>query len=148
MTLIRKTLLALTASCCLSLPVLAAEHVVRMLNAGDGGSMIFEPAFVHARPGDTVRFEPANTGHYVRSLATPAGVAQWNSQEDQPYAVTLDQPGLYFYICPPHLMMGMIGLIQVGEASNRDAVSEIMKSSKGRMYSNSQRVDELLGQVR
>lgn len=95
-----------------------------------------------------MRFEPASSGHYLRSLATPDGVTPWNSTEDQPFTVTLQQPGLYFYFCPPHLMMGMIGLIQVGEAVNKQAASDKMQAQKGRMYSNSQRIDELLGKVR
>ena len=131
-------------------PAMAAEHVVRMLNIGsDGTTMVFEPAFVQAEVGDTVRFVPETAGHYVRSLATPGGVSQWNSSEDQPYTVTLEQAGLYFYICPPHLMMGMIGLIQAGpHAANLPAVQASMQAQKGRMYSNSQRVDALLQQVK
>lgn len=149
MTYLARTLLTLAAGLCLSLPASAAEHVVRMLNIGsDGATMVFEPAFVRAEVGDSVRFEPASSGHYVRSLTTPDGVAPWSSTEDQPFTVTLQQPGLYVYICPPHLMMGMIGLIQAGEAVNKQAASDKMQAQKGRMYSNSQRIDELLGKVR
>lgn len=32
----------------------AADHVVKMLNVGKDGSMVFEPAFVKAAVGDTV----------------------------------------------------------------------------------------------
>lgn len=149
MTHLARTLLTLAAGLCLSLPASAAEHVVRMLNIGsDGATMVFEPAFVHAEVGDSVRFEPASSGHYLRSLTTPDGVTPWNSTEDQPFTVTLQQPGLYFYICPPHLRMGMIGLLQVGEAVNKQAASDRMQAQKGRMYSNSQRIDELLAKVR
>lgn len=141
------TIALLVAS--LSAPVLAAEHVVRMLNIGsDGATMVFEPAFVRAELGDTVRFVPETSGHYVRSLVLPAGASAWQSSEDQAYTVTLSQPGLYFYQCPPHLMMGMIGLIQAGPAAaNLPAVQASMQAQKGRMYSNSQRVDALLQQV-
>lgn len=132
----------------LGTPALAAEHVVRMLSMGtDGASMVFEPAFVRAEVGDTVRFVPETSGHYVRSLAVPAGASNWQSSEDQVYTATLGQPGLYFYQCPPHLMMGMIGLIQAGPAANLAAVQASMQAQKGRMYSNSQRVDALLRQV-
>lgn len=134
----------------LATPALAAEHVVRMLNIGsDGATMVFEPAFVRAEVGDTVRFVPETSGHYVRSLALPAGTSSWQSSEDQAYTVTLDQPGLYFYQCPPHLMMGMVGLIQAGPAAaNLPAVQASMQAQKGRMYSNSQRLDALLQQVK
>lgn len=145
----RPLLGGLLALCSLfAAPAWSAEHVVRMLNAGTDGSMVFEPAFVHAQAGDTVRFEPTSTGHFVRSLAVPEGAKPWLSEEDQPFVVTLAQPGLYFYNCPPHLMMGMVGLIQVGEAVNRTAATAVMKSTQGRIYSHGARVDSLLALVK
>ena len=38
----------------------AEEHVVQMLNKGEKGAMVFQPAFVQAAPGDTVvsRMQP------------------------------------------------------------------------------------------
>jgi plastocyanin len=33
----------------------AEEHVVQMLNKGEKGAMVFQPDFVKAAPGDTVR---------------------------------------------------------------------------------------------
>ncbi|MGQ0709074.1 MAG: plastocyanin/azurin family copper-binding protein [Rhodoferax sp.] len=129
-------------------PAHAAEHTIHMRNAGTDGSMVFEPAYVHAQVGDTLRFEPSNTGHYVRSLATPALAPAWNSPLDAPFTVTLEHPGLYYYMCPPHLMMGMVGLVQVGDAVNHENALQAMQSSKARMYSNGQRVDALAQQVR
>ncbi|TJW42925.1 MAG: pseudoazurin, partial [Mesorhizobium sp.] len=38
----------------------AEEHVVQMLNKGEKGAMVFQPAFVQAAPGDTVRFVPTD----------------------------------------------------------------------------------------
>ena len=122
--------------------------MVRMLNAGTDGSMVFEPAFVHAQVGDTVRFEPTSTGHFVRSLAVPEGAKPWLSELDQPFVVTLAHPGLYFYNCPPHLMMAMVGLIQVGDAVNRSSATQVMKSTQGRIYSHAERIDSLLALVK
>lgn len=128
-------------------PAWGEEHVIRMLNTGENGSMVFEPAFVRARVGDNLRFEPVNTGHFVRSLAVPAGSAPWQSPMDQAFEVRLEREGLYFYNCPPHLMMGMVGLVQVDEAGNRSAVVEIMRSTKSRVYSGGARIDALMGQI-
>lgn len=128
-------------------PAWSTEHVVRMLNAGTDGPMVFEPAFVHAKLGDTLRFVPTNTGHFVRSLAVPEGATPWLSPVDQVFEVRLERPGLYFYNCPPHLMMGMVGLVQVGPvdaALNRAAATEVMKATQGRMYSHGGRIDALL----
>src|SRR5690606_40519783 len=35
-------------------PAFAAEYEVHMLNKGEAGAMVFEPAFLHVAPGDTV----------------------------------------------------------------------------------------------
>lgn len=129
-------------------PAWSAEHLVRMLNAGADGSMVFEPAFVQAQVGDNLRFEPSSSGHFVRSLAVPDGAKPWLSEMDQPFVVTLTQPGLYFYNCPPHLMMGMVGLVQVGDAVNRSQAAAVMKSTQGRIYSHGARVDSLLALVK
>lgn len=119
-----------------------------MLNNGKDGSMVFEPAFLQVEVGDTVVFEPTNSGHYVRSLAVPEGVTPWKSELDQKFSVTIDKEGLYFYDCPPHLMMAMIGMIQAGEASNREAVEKAVKANRGRMMMNGKRADALLQQIR
>ena len=37
----------------LSAPTFAAEHVVKMLNAGKDGPMVFEPGFLSVNVGDT-----------------------------------------------------------------------------------------------
>lgn len=146
----RRLLLAglTTLSALLAPTAWSAEHVVRMLNAGTECPMVFEPAFVRARVGDTLRFEPTSTGHFVRSLAVPEGSTPWLSVLDQPFGVTLEREGLYFYNCPPHLMMGMVGLVQVGEAVNRASATEVMKATQGRIYSQGARIDALLENTR
>lgn len=90
---------------------------------------------------------PAGSGHYLRSLATPDGVTRWSRAEEQPFTVTLQQPGQYF-TCPPHRMMGMVGPVQAGEAVNKQAASDRVQAQKGRMDSNSQRIAALLAKVR
>src|SRR3546814_4607688 len=47
----------------------AAEIEVKMLNKGAAGMMVFEPAFVKAEPGDTVRFVAVDKGHNAESIA-------------------------------------------------------------------------------
>jgi len=84
----------------------------------------------------------------ARSLAVPDGAKPWLSEEDQPFVVTLAHQGQYFYNCPPHLMMGMVGLIQVGEAVNRTAATAVTKSTQGQIYSHGARVGSLLALVK
>lgn len=125
----------------------AAEHVVRMLSHSVQGHMVFEPAYVRASVGDTVRFVPEQGGHYVRSLVVPQGAAAWNSQEDEELRVTLTEEGLYLYMCPPHLMMGMVGLVQAGAARNHAQVLEAAEDKRSRILSHRERLDNLLQRI-
>ncbi|MDO4232429.1 MAG: pseudoazurin [Lautropia sp.] len=147
----KKTLVALSlgAGALLSATsATAAEHVVKMLNFGKDGSMVFEPAYLNVAVGDTVVFEPTNSGHHVRSLSIPEGVEAFKSPLDEKFTLKIEKEGLYFYDCPPHLMMAMIGLIQAGKPVNRDAVEKSMKQNRGRMMSNGKRVDALQQAIR
>lgn len=147
----KKTLIALSlgAGALLSATsATAAEHVVKMLNVGKDGSMVFEPAYLNVAVGDTVVFEPTNSSHQVRSLSIPEGVEAFKSPLDEKFTLKIEKEGLYFYDCPPHLMMAMIGLIQAGKPVNREAVEKSMKQNRGRMMSNGKRVDALLQAIR
>ena len=54
------TLAAAGAALAVAGQAVAAEHVVQMLNRGEGGNMVFVPALVRARVGDTIRYVPTN----------------------------------------------------------------------------------------
>ena len=41
----------------------AAEHQVKMLNNGKDGTMVFEPGFLKAEKGDTVKFIKTDASH-------------------------------------------------------------------------------------
>ncbi|SDO18992.1 pseudoazurin [Rhodoferax sp. OV413] len=143
-----KTWLVAAWLCCSAGMATAAEHTVQMLNSGPEGSMVFSPQYLTVAVGDTVRFKAVNSGHYVRSLALPDGVEPWLSEEDQDYSVRIDQPGVYFYMCPPHLMMAMVGIIQAGAPVNLAQVREVAADKRGRILMNGPRFDALLGRLR
>lgn len=106
-------------------PALAADHQVLMLNKGETGVMVFEPAFVAAEVGDTITFVPTDKGHDVAALPgmLPEGVEEFKSRLNEEYVLTVDVPGLYGVKCTPHLPMGMVAVIQVGEdAHNLEAL--------------------------
>ena len=49
---------------------MATEHVIKMLNKGtDGTAMVFEPLFLRAEIGDTIKFVPIDKGHQVQTIA-------------------------------------------------------------------------------
>jgi pseudoazurin len=106
-------------------PAEAREWQVKMLNKGsDGSLMANEPAFIRIQAGDTVRFIPTNPGHNAESIdgMIPAGAAPFRGKINEEIVVRFTKPGLYGYKCLPHLGMGMVGLIQVGNASNKAAL--------------------------
>lgn len=97
-------------------PARAAVHEVKMLNRGAAGTMVFEPALVRARPGDTVRFLPTDPSHNAETMAgmLPAGVAVTKGAMNAVFALRVDRPGVYGIKCAPHYGMGMVALVAVG----------------------------------
>jgi len=120
-------------------PVFAADHEVQMVNKdAEGRTMQFEPAFLRVEPGDTVTFINKDKGHNSESLkgAIPEGAEAWKGKINQEITITLTEEGFYAYKCTPHLAMGMVGLIQVGDDTSNQADIEAVKlpgKSKTRM---------------
>ena len=110
----------------------AAEFTINMVNTGkDGGTMEFEPAFLKVAPGDVIHFVAVDKGHDTESLVVPDGAEGWRGTISQNVDVTLTTPGLYVFKCAPHYPMGMVGVIEVGDAAvNLDAVKAFKMPSK------------------
>ena len=113
----------------LAAPALAADFEVKMLNKGsDNQAMVFEPAFLKIQPGDTVRFVPTDKGHDAETIPgmLPDGAQPFKGKLSQELTVTFQTPGVYGYRCLPHLGMGMVGVIQVGDTTaNLDAARQV-----------------------
>lgn len=114
-------------------PALAADYEVHMLNKGAAGTMVFEPAFIQALPGDTVTFIPTDKGHNVEAIKDmlPEGVDIFKSKINETYTLTVDVPGVYGIKCTPHFAMGMVGLIFVGDdTTNLETIKAIKVPKK------------------
>ena len=111
------TLLLTTALLCTS--ALAQTHEVKMLTRSANAGMVYEPDYLQIAPGDTVRFIPTQSGHNAATLPglLPEGAEAFKGKIDQQIEQTFIVPGLYGVQCTPHLAMGMVMLIQVGEPS-------------------------------
>lgn len=96
-------------------------HTIKMLNSGADGAMVFEPGFVLAQPGDTVVFEPVEQPHNTKSVLVPDGAQEWHGGMNERIELTLNEEGIYIYLCEPHAALAMAGIIQVGDAVNLDA---------------------------
>ena len=55
------------------------EHVIKMLNAGKEGMMVFEPAVITISKGDTVKFLATDVSHNSSSVEgmIPEGAQPW-----------------------------------------------------------------------
>ncbi len=124
-------------------------HEVKMLNSGADGIMVFEPAVIKISKGDTVNFVATDMSHNSASLdgMIPAGADSWNGALSQDISITFTEEGVYVYQCTPHAMMAMVGVIQVGEAVNLDAVKAEAIQKKSIFVSNTDRLDEYLSRL-
>ena len=111
------TLLLTTALLCTS--VLAQTHEVKMLTRSATAGMVYEPDYLQIAPGDTVKFIPTQSSHNAATLPglLPEGAQPFKGKLNQEIEQTFTVPGLYGIQCIPHLAMGMVMLIQVGEPS-------------------------------
>lgn len=128
----------LAAALLLSVPAfsMAADFEVKMLNKGAEGAMVFEPAGLKIAPGDTVTFIPTDKGHNAEAIKgmIPEGAAEFKGKMNEEIKVTFDVPGLYGIKCAPHLGMGMVAAILVGDgpAANLDAFNAAKLPKKAR----------------
>ncbi|WP_370313586.1 pseudoazurin [Sagittula sp.] len=128
----------MTAALALTATLASAEtHEIKMLNKGEAGVMVFEPAFVKAAPGDVIHFLPADKGHNVESIEgmLPDGVDGFKTKFNEEFELTVDAQGVYGVKCTPHYAMGMVAVIQVGDAANLDEATAVKHKGKanGRM---------------
>jgi pseudoazurin len=122
----------------------AEEFEIKMLNKGEKGTMVFEPDFVKAAPGDTIRFVPTDKGHNVETIKgmIPDGAEPFKGKPGEEVTVTLDKEGVYGVKCAPHYGMGMVALIEVGSPVNADAAKAVKQTGKAKTV-----FAELFGQV-
>ena len=116
--MIRKFAASLALATLMGSVAFAETFEVQMLNVGtDGERMVFEPAFVQAATGDTIRFVATDRGHNaeINDGMLPEGAEAFKGGINEEIEVTLDVEGIYGVICKPHFAMGMVMTIAVGE---------------------------------
>ncbi len=115
----------------------AETYEVQMLNKGsDGARMVFEPGFVQAAPGDTIKFVATDKGHNAETVKgmIPEGAEKFGGKINHDFEVTLDVEGVYAVMCKPHYAMGMVMTIAVGDVDTPDGFLEgrVPKKAKER----------------
>jgi pseudoazurin len=140
-----RSLLALTAVLMMAAPAAAKEIVVQMKNKGAAGVMVFEPAFVRAQVGDTVRFLPTDKSHNAETVPgmLPAGAPSFKGKINEAIVFKVTKPGVYGIKCQPHLSMGMVALVQAGAPANLAEAKAVKLPGLAK-----KRMDGLLAQVK
>ena len=123
-----------------------SEHEVKMLNSGIDGSMVFEPAVIKVSVGDTIHFKATDLAHNSASIKgmIPSGADVWAGDLSQDISVTLDTEGVYVYQCDPHVVMAMVGVIQVGDAVNIQEIEQEAERLKSTFAMNRERLEQYL----
>ena len=132
-----------------TLSAFSQDHVVKMLNAGKEGMMVFEPAVLSIKKGDTVKFVATDVAHNSSSVEgmIPDGAEPWVGAMNQDIEVTLTEEGVYVYQCTPHNMMAMIGVIKVESSSNLDSIRAKAETYKKTFLMNQERLDDYLSRI-
>lgn len=127
-----------------AMPAMAANFEVHMLNKGEAGAMVFEPALTKVAVGDTVTFIPTDKGHDAQTLKEilPAGGDEFKGAMGKEVAVTFTTAGVYGVKCAPHFAMGMVALIVVGDAPDLEQAKTAKLPKKAR-----ERIDAAIAAV-
>tara|TARA_B100000614_G_scaffold249566_1_gene258700 strand:+ start:334 stop:747 length:414 start_codon:yes stop_codon:yes gene_type:complete len=132
------------------LSVSAENFNIKMVNTDSSGQiMVFDPPFLKVDVGDTVTFIPADALHNTKSVTNliPSSAASWEGAMDEKITVELKAEGIYVYQCTPHLALGMIGVIQVGNPVNLQEINENVSSLESLIAINKDRVKNYLSKI-
>lgn len=96
----------------------AEVHEVKMLNRNATGGMVYEPDYLRLKPGDRVKFIATHATHNAATIPAmlPEGAEPIKGRINEEVEVTFTAPGFYGIQCIPHYAMGMVMLVQVGDA--------------------------------
>lgn len=123
-----RTVALVAATMLASHAAMAEEHIIRAVVDH------WEPMVTYAKPGDTIKFLNM-LGHDTETLdgMLPVGAEKWKAPlGKEGFGFTLDKPGAYMYKCNPHMSMGMVGVVVVGDGvpANLEAIEKNLDSVK------------------
>ena len=114
--------------------------VIEMLNVHPDDRKlrsIFLPHLAVIDPGQTVLFKSVDKGHNSASAQgmIPDGAEGWKGKISNDIEVTFTQPGVYGYVCTPHMAIGMVGVVVVqgeGMLDNLEAAKAVKQRGKAK----------------
>jgi len=142
--LLRAAMICVWLLCCAAGLVRAEEYVVLGIDNRNYQSMFFEPDFLRIEPGDSVTFVVTNFDHLPRSVFVPDGAAHWEAEPGKSVTVTLREEGIYIFECFYHAVMGMAGVVLVGQPVNIEEARAFFERYKDEVFAmNKDRLDRL-----
>ena len=134
-----------------SVPAFSADHTVDMLSSSDGQMMVFKPAVLKINPGDTVTWKATNPGHNTASIneMSPDSSLQWDGKINEELKITFTKEGVYGYKCTPHYILGMVGIVSVGDnTTNLSAASEYATDAEKKFATNKDRFSKYINELK
>ena len=149
MEIIRKLLVLMIFV--ISVPAFSADHTVEMLSSSNGQMMVFKPAVLQINPGDTVTWKASNPGHNTASIneMSPDNTLQWDGKINEEVKITFSKEGVYGYKCTPHYILGMVGIVSVGDNTvNLSAASEYAINAEKKFATNKDRFSKYVSELK
>ena len=149
MEIIRKLLVLMIFV--ISIPAFSADHTVEMLSSSNGQMMVFKPAVLQINPGDTVTWKATNPGHNTASIneMSPDSSLQWDGKINEELKITFTKEGVYGYKCTPHYILGMVGIVSVGDnTTNLSAASEYATDAEKKFATNKDRFSKYINELK
>ena len=134
-----------------SVPAFSADHTVDMLSSSDGQMMVFKPAVLKINPGDTVTWKATNPGHNTASIneMSPDSSLQWDGKINEELKITFTKEGIYGYKCTPHYILGMVGIVSVGDnTTNLSSASEYASEAEKKFATNKDRFTKYINELK
>ena len=149
MEIIRKLLVLMILV--ISVPAFSADHTVEMLSSSNGQMMVFKPAVLKINPGDTVTWKATNPGHNTASIneMSPDSSLQWDGKINEELKITFTKEGIYGYKCTPHYILGMVGIVSVGDnTTNLSAASAYAADEEKKFATNKDRFSKYINELK
>ena len=106
---------------------------IEMLNKLEKEKMVYSVKVAKIDVGDTIIWKSIDKGHNVEFKEMPKGVKKFKSKVNKHAEYNFKIPGIYLYICTPHIAMGMIGLVVVGnDLSNLEDIKKVKMRGKSK----------------
>ena len=135
----------------ISVPAFSADHTVEMLSSSNGQMMVFKPAVIQINPGDTVTWKATNPGHNTASIneMSPDSSLQWDGKINEELKITFTKEGVYGYKCTPHYILGMVGIVSVGDnTTNLSSASEYASEAEKKFATNKDRFTKYINELK